>query len=100
MCLKSALILNLLDNVGGGLVNEIVKPVCKEKSCVTAPGGEGLFRIIVTGEIVLGNLWIDAKIFIARVLLVESIGVVLGVTREEDLSSLSSGDGIHACLLG
>ena len=66
---------------------------------MAAPGGKGFLCIVVTGEIVLGYFRVDACKLIASVFLIKSIGIVFGMSCEENLAPLSGGDGINARLI-
>jgi hypothetical protein len=94
------LVFNVLDIIRRGLVYEVIQPVSKEQGGVAAPGGEGLLRIVVAREIVLGDLRIDARQLVTGVFFIKSIGIVFRMTCKEDLTSLAGGNSINACLLG
>ena len=66
---------------------EIVQPVAPKKIRMSAPGDQRLLFGIVIREIILGNNGVQPCRQVPQVLILEGIGIVLRVSRNEDLSS-------------
>ena len=82
-------LLDILDVVGRRLIYEIVEPIGIEQICTASPTNYRFLRVIVIREIILRYLDRKSRVLVAHLFLLESVSVVLGVSRNEDLSSLA-----------
>ena len=92
--------LEFLQVVGGRLVNIVVEPVGVQEVGVGAPVDDGGLGVVVVGEIVGGDLWVNACGFVAQVFFLEGVAVVFGMAGDEDLSSAVGDDEVDAGLGG
>ena len=78
------------------LIDIVVEPVRKKQMRDAAPAHDRLLRRIVVRIVVHRNLRMQARFFIAVVLLLERIRIVLRVARDEELAFLEIRDGVDA----
>ena len=81
------------------LVHEVVDPVGVQEVCAGAPGVRRPFGDTVVREVVHRFLDGEAGVEVPLVLVVQRVGVVLGVTGDEDLSAVFRRDGEDTGLL-
>ena len=84
------------DVVRRRLVDKVIEPVGKQKIGMAAPTDNGLLRVIVIGEVVLGNLNRKAEILITDIFSSQRIRVILRVTHNENLAVVIRFDSINA----
>ena len=78
------------------LIYKIVQPVRIDKVCMTAPTHDGFFCIIVVREVVFRHIYRKSRVFIAQILVFQSVRIVFGMTRYKYLLSALRSNGINA----
>ena len=91
---------NLLDVIGGFLIDIIVEPVAEKQVGMAAPAHDRRLCGIVAGIVVLGN--VDGKPFgdIPVIFPFQSVGVIFVVAGDKNLPALFCGDEINARFRG